>query len=102
MRTLILILPVLFLSLTCQEESRHDHWENGYIVGFDPRDCACCGGWLIKIGSETMDYQFFDLPDGSVVDLDPTRFPLRVRVKWAWSGTCSENRTILLLEIEEY
>ena len=101
MRALLIILPILFFTFTCQEDSKPDEWENANIVGFDPRDCMCCGGWLIKIGTDATDYQFFDLPLGSTIDLDPDRFPLRVKIKWEWAESCSETRTINLLDIME-
>jgi hypothetical protein len=52
----------------------------GTITGPDIRDCACCGGWYIKI--DTAEYEFASLPVNSNIDLQTEIFPLKVKLDW--------------------
>ena len=74
---IIICCLILVSALSC----RKDNFESeGLITGPDPRDCACCGGWFIEIGSAT--YRFNDLPANSDLDLSKETMPLAVVLKW--------------------
>jgi len=49
----------------------------GEIVGGDPRNCACCGGWFLETADTT--FLFDRLPDGSMIDLNNATFPIQVK-----------------------
>ena len=56
---------------------------DGIILGPDPRDCVCCGGWYIKIDTTT--YEFESLPDNSNINLQADTFPINVKLDWKLS-----------------
>lgn len=79
MNKLIIGACVLFiLSTSCVKDSIFD---SGTILGSDQRDCACCGGWLVEIDSDT--YRFNVLPEGSNINLEEATFPLEVLLNWS-------------------
>ena len=54
--------------------------EEGMILDIDPRRCACCGGWFIEIGEDTL--RALTLPDEFAQSLDFDEFPLPVYLEW--------------------
>lgn len=70
MKSQIVFLLVLILScFACNKEgsgSCPEGLEEGEIIGQDFRKCACCGGWWIEIGTDTL--RSFTLPNN--VELD--------------------------------
>ncbi|MCB0587188.1 MAG: hypothetical protein KDD06_17945 [Phaeodactylibacter sp.] len=89
MKNYILLLAAvigvgIFFSACC--EDHHDDEpdtcaEEGIIIGIDFRECACCGGWFIEIGNDTL--RAPDLPQAFRESLDPNEFPLPVYLDWA-------------------
>jgi hypothetical protein len=57
--------------------------DEGIILSYDPRDCACCGGVFIKIQSDTL--RAMTLPTDFAQTLDESEFPLPVFMEWAHS-----------------
>lgn len=56
-------------------------YDSGAILGGDRRMCACCGGWFIGIGQDTLR---FDQPPSSFQRyIETAGYPLNVKVKWA-------------------
>ena len=55
--------------------------EEGIITGIDLRACACCGGWFIEIGGDTL--RANDLSQQFKEDLSPYEFPLSVYLEWS-------------------
>jgi hypothetical protein len=99
-----LIAAILLLApgLTfCQRET--DNFKSrGTITGPDVRDCACCGGWYIKI--DTSQYEFDTLPAGTNVDLQKDIFPIHVKLDWQLSAQlpCPDKRIIITRIIKEW
>lgn len=92
-RLIIILLLISGLSL-CTKES--DNYKSlGIILGPDVRDCACCGGWYIKI--DTTEYEFDTLPDNTNIDLQKEIFPLNVKLDWQLSDRlpCTDKRIII-------
>ena len=53
----------------------------GKIIGGDPRECMCCGGWFILIDS--VRYRFYQLPDSTNFKIDTCKtFPVYIDVDW--------------------
>jgi hypothetical protein len=76
------ILLIVFLLTLCKREP--DNYESkGTIIGPDLRDCACCGGWYIKI--DTTEYEFDSLPNETDIDLLKDTFPIKVKLDWELS-----------------
>lgn len=59
----------------------------GVITGFDPRDCACCGGLLINLNSSSTEmfsdstYQVDHVPANFPVN-SSTVFPVYIRLDY--------------------
>lgn len=67
-----LLLKFAFLTLFCcfacnktSEKDCPDGLETGRIIGLDFRKCACCGGWWIEVGNDTL--RAFTLPDNITI-----------------------------------
>lgn len=90
---IFILFSILGLSL-CHKET--DHYQSeGSILGPDLRDCACCGGWIIRIDSA--EYEFEYLPDHSNIDLQKEIFPVQVRLDWklADKPVCPLNKIVI-------
>ena len=81
-RSTFAILFLFFTFALCKRET--DNYESrGTITGPDFRDCACCGGWYIKI--DTTVYEFDSLPNSSNIDLQKDTYPIYVKLNWQLS-----------------
>ena len=74
----ILIIPACTKDKSTDAENKFQ--SDGIITGADYRKCMCCGGWFIDIADST--YRFYELPDGSSIDLRNETMPLEVRLDW--------------------
>ncbi|MCB9283581.1 MAG: hypothetical protein H6563_05850 [Lewinellaceae bacterium] len=54
--------------------------EKGIILGEDPRDCFCCGGWFIEIDGDTL--RAMNLPQEFAATLNSSEYPLPVYLEW--------------------
>ena len=82
----IFLSAVAFLlPACCDDEQTGDCLDHGFILGADPRDCACCGGWFIEIGEDTL--RANNLPEAFVQTLNISEFPLAVHLDWEYDAT---------------
>ena len=87
-------LLVLMLLAGCSgttESGGQDFMATGTITGPDMRRCVhpCCGGWFIEI--EGKRYRFFELPEGSGINLNSEHLPIDVELNWtAFEGALKE------------
>ena len=69
----------------------------GYIVGYDLRDCACCGGYYINLdNNNTLNDNTKvagTLPSDFV--FDSNELPLKVQLDWVPGGGCLSNNIIV-------
>lgn len=77
----------------------------GVITGFDPRDCACCGGLLISLNSNSTElfsdstYQIDHVPGNFSID-NNTVFPVFIRLDYQRTNAlCGKTIDILRFEI---
>ena len=82
MRNVAGILLLVFGLTLCQKGTDNGK-SRGIITGSDLRDCACCGGWYIKI--DTTVYEFDSLPKNTNIDLEKETFPIYVKLDWQLS-----------------
>ena len=75
----------IFLYSSCCEEEPGYCTEEGIITAVDYRECACCGGWFIEIGGDTL--RAPDLPQEFKEGLDSNEFPLPVYLEWSPNET---------------
>ncbi len=64
----IALLIILLNCLACGKEAQNDcpdDLASGIIIGFDFRKCACCSGYWIAIGKDTL--RTFTLPENIVI-----------------------------------
>ena len=54
--------------------------EKGIVLGEDPRDCVCCGGWFIEIGGDTL--RAMTLPQEFIQNNLPGEYPIPVYLEW--------------------
>lgn len=80
-KTAIILLVLVCFGAGCRKNQELTPVP-GVITGPDYRYCACCGGWFIEIGESTL--RFYEIPDGSDIDLNNSEFPLPVSVVWQW------------------
>lgn len=93
-----ILLGLLALIFACKKDN--DNLVPAVVTGFDLRECACCGGWFIKIDNTT--YRFDQIPAGSTVEFDgSTVFPKAVRVEWQKKDPSCLNDEIVLSKLEE-
>ena len=78
----LLSLGTFMLSACCDDDTGDSATcsEPGVILGIDTRECLCCGGWFIDIGTDTL--RALDLPQEFKESLDSGEFPLRVKLDW--------------------
>ncbi|MEM8896710.1 MAG: hypothetical protein AAGC85_01335 [Bacteroidota bacterium] len=107
-KPLILILLIVGLFIGCEDEEdcpipncTFKQKVEGSILGVDSRECACCGGYFIKIGEET--YRFYEEPSCSDLALDVSdyAFPLEVWVDWKADPDACMGDEILLEKIKQ-
>jgi len=70
---MILCFLVLICLFTCQKEQQStcpDNLESGRIIGYDFRKCACCSGYWIEVGNDTL--RTFVLPEN--IEIADTNF----------------------------
>lgn len=93
-------LLLLLLTLALCKKETDNYQSKGTIIGPDLRDCACCGGWLIKI--DTTEYSFDSLPGDTDVDLQKDTFPIKVKLDWHLSDKppCP-NKWIIITRIKK-
>jgi len=70
----------------------------GVIEGFDASECACCGGYLIKLEDSIQRYNFETIPPNSGIDLESEQYPLNVKLNW--TGGISE-ACINIIQIDD-
>lgn len=70
------------------------------IIGQDYRLCACCGGWFIELGEDTV--RAFAFPDEYIMDSLAT-FPINVCLSYEdYSGACAPFGDLIIVNsIEE-
>lgn len=96
---LILLLIIGLLSckkanpVTVSEYTNSD----GYIIGGDPRDCACCGGWFVDINSDTM--EIFNKTDTIGLMVQDKKLPVKVNLDWKKkTDGCLPWKTVILVD----
>lgn len=84
LKFIIIGFLIIFVLLFCSKESSISYRSYGVITGADPRVCACCGGYYIKIDTTT--YEFSSIPENSNIDLQKDTFPIFVKLNWELSN----------------
>ena len=98
--SICIILFVSFGFFSCKDDDEGNvEGEVGVITGADPRFCMCCGGWFIDIRSST--YRFYELPEGTDIDLERSEFPVIVNVVWEADEDACLGDEIILLSVEK-
>lgn len=102
--TVILILMILFT--TCDRKEDSAYMGDGVITGFDPRDCACCGGLLINLNSNSTElitdstYQVDHVPGNFNIDVN-TIFPVFLKLDYEkTTALCGKTINIIRFEIK--
>ncbi|MFK7983952.1 MAG: hypothetical protein AB8G86_28505 [Saprospiraceae bacterium] len=68
-----LFLLTIISCFACRKEAQNDcpdNLESGIIIGLDFRKCACCSGYWIEIGNDTL--RTFTLPEN--IEIADTNF----------------------------
>jgi hypothetical protein len=96
-----LILILLLIACTEDEEVKAKFESSGLITGLDLTLCGCCGGYIIEMDTKTYRCLPADLPETfreflAGVDFS---FPLQVRMTWSLKEySCSDRITIHKIE----
>jgi len=69
----------------CDDEEPEYCSDEGLLLGADPRDCACCGGWFIEIEGDTL--RANALPEEFINSFDYSDLPLPVLLEWEHDAT---------------
>ncbi len=93
----MLLMVGTFLAVLATCDKNDLGYSDATITGSDMRECMCCGGWYIEIDGST--YRFNTLPPGSGVDLNTSKLPLKVMVKWQKSPQPCLGDEIIINEI---
>ena len=102
--TLLALTFIILLYTQCKKEiSDPDGCEGdrvpATIIGQDLRLCACCGGWFIDLGEDTV--RAFTFPDGYIMDTLPA-LPVEVCLEYEYyTGACDIFGDLIIInEIE--
>jgi hypothetical protein len=98
---------LLFITLnSCDHKEEYTYMGEGVITGFDPRDCACCGGLLINLNSSSTElftdstYQIDNVPGNFPIDVN-TIFPVFISLDYKRTGAlCGKTIDITRFEIK--
>jgi hypothetical protein len=84
----LLIILLLFITFdSCEQKEEYTFMGEGVITGYDPRDCACCGGLLINLNSSSTElitdstYQINLIPKNFDINVYST-FPVFIRLDY--------------------
>jgi hypothetical protein len=80
---MIKIITIVFITILAAKSCgkvESEEMVSGIITKSDLRECACCGGWFIEIGSET--YRFYELPEKSEMKISAEKLPMEVKLRW--------------------
>ncbi|MEM8523301.1 MAG: hypothetical protein AAGG68_01600 [Bacteroidota bacterium] len=79
------LLSVAFIS--CEKENLDNTFETqGVIEGADLALCACCGGWILRIDSDTREYRLEMLPE----EIDQDSLPIDIKFDSEVNRVCGE------------
>ena len=87
MKTLITFFTLAIIVTFIACEHHEDFMGEGVITGYDPRDCACCGGLLINLNSSSTElitdstYQINLIPKNFDINVYST-FPVFIRLDY--------------------
>lgn len=103
-RTIILLILIgFFVVSSCKDETistgNNQYKSTGLITHADFRECMCCGGWFIKIDTNT--YRFYNLPDSSNMNLDKETLPLQVELDWKFPVSPCMDDLITVIRIRK-
>src|SRR3970282_2155655 len=90
-----LLLPFI---ISCSTEVE-EYMDEGTITGYDTRECSCCGGFFIDIG--TLTYRFYTVPDNSNLNLENPDFPIYVKLDWKKDENACLGDEIKILRIQK-
>ena len=80
---ILLFMATIFLQ-ACSDDETADEFafctQEATIIGKDFRLCACCGGWFIEIGDDTLRASV--LPQSFREQLIPGEYPIPVYLEW--------------------
>ena len=85
MKTMLLFFAGLLL-LSCTVKKDQYYQASGTITGYDLTQCACCGGYLMKIDGSDSIYRFYHFPKGT--NVDSTQFPVKVKFNYLKTSSC--------------
>jgi hypothetical protein len=97
---MILLLTIMFNAC---EHKDYEYMGEGVLTGYDPRDCACCGGLVINLNSNSTDfftdstYQIDIVPDD--FDITSFDFPVLIKLDYERNGKLC-GKTIDILKFE--
>jgi hypothetical protein len=101
---LVTILVVISIFSACDKKEPSEYMGVGVITGFDPRDCACCGGLLINLNSTLTDmftdstYQVDHVPPNFPIGTNAV-FPIFIRLDYLRTNALC-GKTIDILKYE--
>jgi hypothetical protein len=81
----ILTIVCALIVVGCEKNEKYD--STGMIIAADMTECACCGGYFIKIDDVQYRFEKNELPSGfTFID---EQLPLSVELNWKLkTGTC--------------
>lgn len=82
MKILPILLGIFLLLPACCDDDNYACSDTGAILGADLRECACCGGWFIEIGDDTLRAQTLPEEFVNFLNISDLNFPLPVRLDW--------------------
>ncbi len=87
---------ILFSSLFFSACIKDAYPAKGVLVGYDPRDCACCGGYYVNLDNNNTVNLNTKVAGTLPVDFtfDASEFPLKVQFAYE-NGSCPSNNIII-------
>ena len=83
---ILVSLALCFATLSCKKDKSGSYMSNGEIIGFDEKECPCCGGTEIIIDNYPNPngnpyFLIGEIPPGFQLGDHPT-FPIAVKLDW--------------------
>ncbi len=102
MKKFILISLMFYLISGCEDNTTSNpglYKTEALIIGYDMRECMCCGGWFIDIDDST--YRFWELPKDCEINFEKDTLPLAVKLDWKKSETPCLGDEIVVLRLKK-
>jgi hypothetical protein len=92
----------LICMYSCSSDYENNCPKEGKVIGYDMRDCMCCGGWFVEYNNDTL---LFDTVPGNAKLgewVESYGFPIKIDFDYSDSVRCNQIHTMTCIELKEH